>query len=128
MHKPWYYLTWAPPRISSCDEITLTKITRRRGLYQMTLLFWGCVTDRGRFTPDTLCRFAAANMTGLVCIVGYLTSSQLIPESGLAASFAWMGFVWLAGLCVGTLRYISWLLRLLYRCPPLRSATTERSR
>lgn len=107
---PWYYLTWAPPRLIAEDEIALASLVRRRGLLFMVGLFWGIVTNEGRYTTGCFSFFLAQNYPFLLCSAGYLLG---VDDCGR------IGLVWLATFVFGTVRHMGWLVWLLFRWPPL---------
>lgn len=103
--------------MSAEQEISLAKLTRRKGILYMVFLFWGIVTNDGRFTLGCLQILAAYNYPG-INTWGY-GAGWIYPETNLDVASAWMGIAWLVTVVLGTARYIGWLAWLLNRWPPL---------
>ena len=73
-------------------------------------LFWGIVTDDGRYTLGCLAIFLTQNYPIFLCYAGYLFG---VEDARL------IGMAWLATFAFGTVRHIGWLIWLLFRWPPL---------
>lgn len=87
----------------------------------MVSLFWGIVTNDGRFTLGCLQIFAAYNYLGIISLAAFGVG-RIYPETNLDVVSAWIGIGWLVTVALGTARYIGWLAWLLNRWPPLSSA------
>lgn len=112
---PWHYLFWKPHEGDADVEVAFARLTRREGLFYMLRLHWLLITkerDSGShyFDLECLLIFLSQNYPPFLCLLGYYIG---LEDCGAIA------LIWLATFVYGTLRYVTWLIVILFRWPPL---------
>lgn len=115
LSMPWCYLTWRPTNLSPEHEVAFTRMTRREGFIYMLRLHWHIIameTDAGKryYNLESAWIFLSRNYPPFVCLLGYYVGLD---------DCVTLALIWLATFVYGTLRYLAWLIALLYRWPPL---------
>lgn len=94
-------------------------MTRRRGIPQLVLLFWG-LTPRevGSWVPNFRL-WLSYNYTGFIAGAATMFGMRYWPASGWTALAGVVSLAWAVTVALGTARYVGWLISLLHRWPPL---------
>ena len=116
LKAPWHYLIWRNSNLSADQEAAIARLTRREGFIYMLRLCWLLIASedaagKSRFTLSCAWIFLSQNYPPFVCLAGYLLTGS--------EDFALLGMIWLATFVYGSLRYLAWLIALLFRWPPL---------
>ena len=112
---PWHYLFWKPSNATPDVEVAFAQLTRREGFFFMLRLYWLIVpkeSDSGRkyYDHDSALIFLSQNYPPFLCLLGYYIG---LEDCGLLA------MLWFATFAYGSLRYLAWLVAILFRWPPL---------
>ena len=116
LKTPWHYLIWRNSNLSADQEVAVTRLTRREGFFYMLRICWLLLTEedasgKQRFTVSCAWIFLSQNYPLFVCLAGYLLTD--------IEAFGVVGMIWLATFVYGSLRYVAWLIALLFRWPPM---------
>lgn len=122
MKTPWHYITWRPPVLDAETEIGIASMTRRRGIPQLTLIFWGLLAREHGFGLASMGLCFAYNYTGLFAGGATMLGMRYWPASGWTALAGVVSLAWGSTVVLGTARYVGWLISLLRRWPPMGKA------
>lgn len=79
-------------------------------MLRTTLIFWGVVSQDGKFTVECAKLAAGQNYPAFICVGGLLNDDQW-PLYACAA--------WALTVIVATAKHTAWMLALLSRWPPM---------
>lgn len=119
MRSPWHYLSWSPPRLEWTSERRMAALVRRNGWIWAILLFWGVPDGNSGVAFGKLRLFVSYNYTGVLAGIAAWLTVQFGGDPGWGAIAAMVGLGWVITIIMGTTKYISWLVSLLNRWPPM---------